>query len=202
MNGRAFTWSNARERPTLERIDRVFVSTAWEDMFPDSFLRALPSTASDHCPLLLSTSFTFVTFKRFRFETFWFKLAGFQEAAKAAWRCDATIRDPIRRLDALFKATSKALQSWSQRNCGNVRQQIRMANELTWRFDLAEEKRLLSPWERWFRSALKKKLLGLCSFERTIARQRSCIRWLREGDANTRFFHLHANHSKRRNYIS
>lgn len=49
---------------------------------------------------------------------------------------------------------------------------------------------------------LKKKMLGLCSFERTIARQRSRIKWLQEGDANTRFFHLHANHRRRVNYIA
>ena len=120
LNGRAFTWTNARERPTLERINRVFVSASWEALYPDYFLRALPSTASDHCPLLLSTSFTFAPYKRFHFETFWLKLAGFQDAAKAAWHCDTAIRDPFRRSNALFKATSKTLQSWSQRQCGNV----------------------------------------------------------------------------------
>jgi hypothetical protein len=36
---------------------------------------------------------------------------------------------------------------------------------------------------------------------RTISRQRSCVRFLREGDANTRFFHLQACHRKRKNYI-
>lgn len=130
LNGRAFTWTNARERPTLERIDRVFVLIAWEALFLDCFLRALPSTASDHCPLLLSTLFAFASYKRFRFESFWFKLPGFQEAATAAWHCDVATRDPIRCLEMLLKATSKALQSWSHHNCVNVRQQIQMANEL------------------------------------------------------------------------
>jgi hypothetical protein len=48
---------------------------------------------------------------------------------------------------------------------------------------------------------LKKRLLGLASLERTIARQRSRILWLREGDACTRFFHLHASHRRRKNFI-
>lgn len=84
LNGRAFTWTNARERPTLERIDRVFVSPNWEALLPDCFLQALPSTASDHCPMLLSIAFQFAGKKRFRFESFWTKLVGFQVAAKAA----------------------------------------------------------------------------------------------------------------------
>src|SRR4051812_18667759 len=61
---------------------------------------------------------------------------------------------------------------------------------------------LLSPEERGLRCLLKKKLLGLASLERTLARQRSRILWLREGDACTRFFHTHASHRRRKNFIS
>jgi hypothetical protein len=40
---------------------------------------------------------------------------------------------------------------------------------------------------------LKLKSLMLSSLQRTIARQESCILWLNEGDAPTRFFHIDAN---------
>jgi hypothetical protein len=63
------------------------------------------------------------------------------------------------------------------------------------------ESRQLLPDERALRRLLKKKLLGLASLERTIARQRSRILWLREGDACTRFFHLHASHRRWKNFI-
>lgn len=43
--------------------------------------------------------------------------------------------------------------------------------------------------------------LGLASLARTIARQRSRFLFLKEGDANTRFFHLQACHRCRRNRI-
>jgi endonuclease/exonuclease/phosphatase family metal-dependent hydrolase len=51
--GRQFTWSNEREAPTLVRLDRVFVTTDWDQLFPDCILQALASSISDHCPLLL-----------------------------------------------------------------------------------------------------------------------------------------------------
>lgn len=108
-----------------------------------------------------------------------------------------SIAGPLRRLDSLLKSTGHALQSWSQTQVENVRQQIGLAKELIGQFDVAEEKRLLTPAERWFRNELKKKMLSLCTFERTMVRQR-----LREGDANTHFSHLHANHCQRRYYIT
>jgi endonuclease/exonuclease/phosphatase family metal-dependent hydrolase len=48
LNGRLFTWSNERSRPTLERIDRVFATVQWlED------LHCRSTDCSDHAPLLL-----------------------------------------------------------------------------------------------------------------------------------------------------
>jgi hypothetical protein len=77
-----------------------------------------------------------------------------------------------------------------------------MSNELILRLDVAMESRALFVEERGFRRLLKRKLLGLASLERTIARQRSRITWLAEGDACTKFFHLDANHRRRKNFIA
>lgn len=67
LHGR-YTWSNEREAPTLEKLDRFLVSIDWEDLFPGAFLQALSSEFSDHAPLLLSTNADFHTKKRFHFE--------------------------------------------------------------------------------------------------------------------------------------
>jgi hypothetical protein len=53
---------------------------------------------------------------------------------------------------------------------------------------------VLSAEERLLRNELKMKCLGLASLSKTIARQRSWLTFLREGDGNTRFFHLQACH--------
>lgn len=41
MVGRRFTWSNERDQPTLELLDRMFASTDWFDLFPSHVLYGL-----------------------------------------------------------------------------------------------------------------------------------------------------------------
>ena len=68
--------------------------------------------------------------------------------------------------------------------------------------EIAQDNRELSPSERWLYNQLKKHSLALSSLQRTIARCRSRINWLSDGDANTALFHLHARHRKNKNFIA
>jgi hypothetical protein len=137
-----------------------------------------------------------------KLEAFWLNLEGFEEALAEAWVCDPSIADPFRRLDALFRNAAEFFQSWGERKVGNIKLKIAMANTLILRFDVAQEARRLTQAEAWLRRTLKHVVLGLASLERTIARQRSRIRWLREGDANTKLFHAVANGRGTKNYIA
>jgi hypothetical protein len=70
LQGRLFTWSNECSHPTLERIDRAFISSEWELMLPGHYLHPLASLCSHHAPLLLQTDASFVSKKRFHFNSF------------------------------------------------------------------------------------------------------------------------------------
>lgn len=80
--------------------------------------------------------------------------------------------------------------------------QIAIAMEVIYRLDLASDSGALTGGELALRKLLRRKLLGLCSLQRTIARQCSRLLFLREGDANMEFFHRHARHRQRRNIIT
>jgi hypothetical protein len=43
LDGRLYTWSNERTHPTLEGIDRAFVTAEWERVYPFHDMQALAS---------------------------------------------------------------------------------------------------------------------------------------------------------------
>ena len=86
-----------------------------------------------------------------------------------------------------------------QRKIGNIKAQLELAREILHRLEIERDSRALSEREEWLRKKLKLHCLGLASLERTIARLRSRILYLQEGDANTVFFHQQAR--CRKNFI-
>jgi hypothetical protein len=86
LNGRRFTWSNERQHPTLERLDRVFSTIDWEEQFPGALLTATSSGPSDHCPLILSLAPDLLRGRRFQFQSFWPKMDGFLDVVQEVWQ--------------------------------------------------------------------------------------------------------------------
>jgi hypothetical protein len=89
------------------------------------------------------------------------------------------------------------LQRWAASRIGNIRKQLLMARSIILCLDQTAERRALSDSEHQLRKDLKLKVLGLASLERTMARQRARVRFLGDGDANTKYFHLLARGRKR-----
>jgi hypothetical protein len=83
--GKKFTWSNNQAQPTLTRIDRAFCSPSWEDIYLNLVLHPLSSSMSDHCPLLSLPLHPPSPRPKFRFETYWIDMLGFQECVLQAW---------------------------------------------------------------------------------------------------------------------
>ena len=69
LHGRKFTWCNDQRSPTMTRIDHLFASTDWLELFPKANLQALASLSSDHCALFLQGDTSFDFYHGFRFES-------------------------------------------------------------------------------------------------------------------------------------
>ena len=200
LNGCRFTWSNEQSPPTLVHLDRVLCTSDWEDAHGECHLRCLASVVSDHCPLLLDCAPMPTAYRRFHFEDFWLRLDGFQDTVAVAWG-SVYDPDPFHRLMLRLQATARRLTSWSDKSTGSIQDRMAISRELISRFDKAQEDRALSPPEDWLRKHLKITYLGLASLERTIARQRARIATIKEGDANTGFFHLQCSFPRQKNRV-
>ncbi|XP_010229804.1 uncharacterized protein LOC104582150 [Brachypodium distachyon] len=161
---------------------------------------ALCTAHSDHCPLLL-TNFSLPPQKaRFRFENFWPRHQGLLEVVSTAWNELALPRNPLARLCVKFDWAACSLGVWSGL-FGDARQQLHLAAEIVLRLNEAQDHQPLSPLEFYFRKALKIRVLGLAAVERARRRQASRHVWLKEGDANTRFFHVKINVRRGKNFL-
>jgi hypothetical protein len=173
LNGRLFTWSNERTHPTMERIDKAFISNEWEDLFPANELHSLSSLCSDHAPLLLQTDASFAGKGWFQFRAFWPRCAGFLDVVHQAWHCPLHEANPFKRLDWLLRNSAHFLKSWNDRFVGNVRLQLEIAKEVVARLEMARDRRFLVAHEESLRQRLKLKSLALSSLQHTIACQES-----------------------------
>ena len=174
LRGRLYTWSNERDRPTLERLDRVFTSEDWVANFPDHDLSALGTECSDHATLLLKIDSSLPHCKRFHFEIFWPKCEGFLQVVEEAWNAPFPWSHSevyaFRCLDFKLRNTAKALKSWSSKHVGSVRLQLAIAKELVYRLDWAQDFRTLAPHELALRRKVKLCSFGLASLQRTLTR--------------------------------
>jgi len=150
-------------------------------MFPNSLLQSLASNDSDHCPLLLGLRDNISGRRRFHFEAFWPKIDGFLEVVQLAWHSVPVSNCPFSTLNLKLKAAAKGLHEWSAKKVGNISSTLALTRVLLHHLEVAQDSRLLSPAELWFKVNLKKHSLALASLQRTIARLRSRIGWLREG---------------------
>jgi hypothetical protein len=165
-------------------------------------LQSSASQDSDHCPLILGLRDNKSGNRRFHFEAFWPKLEGFHDIVRDAWDSVGTANCPFLTLHYKLKKTARRLQAWSDRQVGHIRSQLALAKEISHKLEFAQDERVLTPDDFWLNGKLKKHSLLLSSLKHTMARMRSRILWLKDGDANTKFFHLHAKHRKRKNFIA
>lgn len=201
LQNRKFTWSNEQHNPTMSKLDSFFCNEDWDIHFGSHILHALSSSLSDHCPLLLASDEGPSRQKSFRFENFWTKMPNFKKVVADAWNERVSHHDPCQILFHKLKKTSQRLRCWSKKLFSHHKVQLHMALEVILRLDMAQEIRALSNDEQDLRKQLKRKVVALAVLERARKKQSSRITLLKEGDANTRFFHLRINHRRRKNFI-
>lgn len=111
---RRFTWSNGRDDPTMERLDRIFFNSEMSILFPNSSITSQTRDVSDHTPLLVHLSLKIPKTSTFRFENAWLLHADFLPLVLPAWQSAATPVDAAGALAASLKAVRREAKVWSR----------------------------------------------------------------------------------------
>ena len=196
---RAYTWSNKRSVPTLVRLDRCFVNTDWEAIFPNTSLASLTRVASDHVPLLTTAATTIPRGRCFRFENAWLHNRAFRTylGHELALPVPGLVgRGFVRRL----KLCRRACRSWAKA-VKPIDQRAHDTKILIRAIDLLEEARPLHPEEAELHRLAADGLQAIHAERVSYWRQHFNVKVALDWDKNSKFFHVGAFGRRRKNTI-
>jgi len=201
LHGRKYTWTNKQFPPLLERLDWVFTSNSWTTKYPDTAVRTLVMETSDHWPCVVEINTSIPIGNLFRFENHWLQNEDFVQVMANGWHSPEHITDPANAITAKFKNLRRVLKDW-KKTLPRLALAIERIKSVLNLLEVIEMTRDLSIEEWNFKAVVADRLIQLLEQQKTYWTQRGKIKWVKEGDAATRYFHAHATIRHRRNKIA
>ena len=191
-NGK-FTWFRGHAK---SKLDRLFVSPEWILAYPSIKVTLLKRTISDHCPLLVSSREKNWGPKPFRFLNCWLSDPGCLRIIKDSWssKGSAAITDKL-------KLVKNNLRAWNLAVFGKIDEQIQTFEDKIHDIDMEANIRNLSDTEVSLRKNFQIELWSWMRRKESYWAQVSRVKWIKEGDRNTRYFHTVASMRRRKNSI-
>ncbi|GAU27412.1 hypothetical protein TSUD_356480 [Trifolium subterraneum] len=186
LEGYPFTWlkSGATDHAIEERLDRALVSSDWISKFPNAKLINLLSSHSDHSSILLQCNPKIKQYhrKEFRFENSWLKEEDIEEVVNVGWNHGED-------LEIIHRLTHCAdeLQRWGRKKRRRFKEEIKEHEE---EMERTRDKGDASNTSRFLEA--QKQHAKVLIQEDIFWRQRAKMHWLKDGDLNTKFFHMSA----------
>ena len=188
-----FTWFRGNSKSI---IDRLIVSPEWITTFPSIKMSLLQRGLSDHCPLYVHSQARNWGPKPFRFLNCWLTDPKCMNVIKSSWK--EAVNQPI---TEKFRTVKRSLKEWNHNEFGNIDANIKKLENTIQHYDNVNNERDLDSHELETRKQAQVELWQWIKRKELYWAQQSRIRWLKEGDRNTKFFHTVASNKRRKNTI-
>ncbi|MCH83902.1 cysteine-rich receptor-like protein kinase, partial [Trifolium medium] len=186
--GRRFTWYHANGI-AMSRIDRILVSSEWLEAWGDISVWVCSRDVSDHCPLVVKIANNEWGPKPFRFNNNWIDHKHFKKVVEESWRgmevsgwMSFVFKEKLRGLKGRLK-------EWNMVEFGSLESRMKNLVEDIRELDVKGEIMGLDSNEVVLRKEFFVELWKLQKHKEAVLFQRSRSNWLRQGDANSSFFH-------------
>ncbi|KAL2923715.1 hypothetical protein RDABS01_015206 [Bienertia sinuspersici] len=186
-----YTWTNKQNAAArvLSKIDRVMANHAWTDCFPAGKAHFLPEGISDHCPMVITADDKDDQGKKpFKYFSMWANAPDYKERIKRAWSKEVTGNSMFQVVQKL-REVKKELKDLNNNSFNGIQAKTEEAYSALVNAQTALHQdpgnAELARIEKEAAKDYNKKNKCFNQF----LRQKAKIKWIQEGDANTRLFH-------------
>ena len=184
-----FSWSNGRpEDPILRKLDRALGNDSWQQSFPDIIAMYEAPGDSDHAPCVVDFEVVSEIRKSsFKYFSFFSTHPRFMGDIQAAWSESSLMGSKMFSLKQRLKAVKKACIEINRVGFANIQQR---AKEAMMNLKRVQESLLTVPTDSLFREEFvaRKKWKFFEAAQNVFFIRKSRVRWLKDGDANTKFY--------------
>ncbi|XP_058211464.1 uncharacterized protein LOC131323632 [Rhododendron vialii] len=200
MLGRKYTWTNYQDQAILSRLDRFLMSHQWIQQFK-VLQWGLERPISDHCLVVIMDDNRDWGPRPVKFMDIWLSHPDYMRLAKESWENTLMFGWAGFKLVQKLKAVKERLNVWNKKEFGDVNLALQVIEAEFHQFDLLAEDRQLSPIEKAAKCKANSEFWRLSRLTESLWRQKSRIKWFKEGDKNTRFFQVVANNRYKRDVV-
>lgn len=199
FSGNPFTWSNWRKGNSIiiERLDRALGNSMWFDLYPNCHMFNLAPIASDHSPILVTTSReNNPTKKPSKFNKCWLRDPGCRDIVERYWFCNSPGSHAFKHKKSLQNVKHE-LRLWNIHSFGNIQTKLRDINSQLGNLhsqgviDQHDNRNII----------LKQELDHWSNIQHDLWSQRAKDENFKFNDRNITYFHARDNYRKKRTQI-
>ncbi|XP_038991893.1 uncharacterized protein LOC120115197 [Hibiscus syriacus] len=186
--GPSFTWSNKQKDAFLARkLDRVLINSHWANSFNKSFIEFFAPGPSDHCMTLVWLNKEAHTNrpKPFKFFNFWSNHHSFLDEVRLSWQ-QPIHGNPIQAFFLKLKRLKPCLQALSKNSYNNLSARVKLKKT---ELEQVQISTLKGTGPLDMDLSVQNELAALEEAENLFLKKKSKVKWLKEGDKCTKYFH-------------